>query len=65
MPQHFQRKPTFFLELERVLDTLYKTPEYSRDTHPHLRGMLFPVTCQEELRFPASSRDEGPLPCFT
>ena len=28
MLQCFQRKPTFPLELERVLDTLYKTPEF-------------------------------------
>ena len=37
---HFQRKPTFPLELERVLDTLYETPEVSRDTRPHSRGTL-------------------------
>ena len=38
--QCFQRKSMFPLELERVHDTLYKTPEVSRDTHPHSRGML-------------------------
>ena len=40
MLQGFQRKPTFPLELERVLDTLYETPEVTRDTNSHSRGML-------------------------
>ena len=32
MLQLFQRKLPFSLELERVLDTLYETPEISLDT---------------------------------
>ena len=40
MLQRFQRKPMFPLELERVLDMLYETPEVSQDTRPHSRGML-------------------------
>ena len=52
MLQRFQRKPTFPLELERVLDMLYETPEVSRDTCPHTRGMLFPATSQEVPLFP-------------
>ena len=65
MLQHFQRKPKFPLEHERVLDTLYYTPEVSRDTRPHLRGTLkFPPQVKKSPVFPASSRDEGPLFCF-
>ena len=40
MLQRFQRKPTFPLELERVLYMLYEAPEVSPDTRPHSRGML-------------------------
>ena len=65
MLQHFQRKPTFPLELVRVLDMLYETPEVSRDTRPHLRGTLkFPPQVKKSPVFPASSLDEGRLPCF-
>ena len=35
-----QEIPHSLLEVERELDTLYKTTEASRDTRPHLRGML-------------------------
>ena len=52
MLQRFQRKPMFPLELERVLDMLYETPEVSQDTRPLSRGTLFPATSQEEPRFP-------------
>ena len=34
MLQHFKRKPTLPLELERLSDRLYETKEISRDTHP-------------------------------
>ena len=65
MLQRFQRKPTFPLELERVLDTLNETPEVSRDTRPHSKGMLsFPSQVKKSPVFPASSGDEGRLPCF-
>ena len=61
----FQRKPTFPFELERVLDTLYETPEVSRDTRPHSRGTLkFPPQVKKSPIVPTSSRDEGRLPCF-
>ena len=64
MLQRFQRKPTFPLDLERVLDMLYEAPEVSRDTRPHSRGMLkFPQVKKNPI-FPTSSRDEGPLFCF-
>ena len=66
MLQRFQRKPTFPLELERVLDMLYKAPEVSQDTRPHSRGMLkFPPQVKKNPIFLTSSRDEGRLPCFT
>ena len=65
MLQRFQRKATFPLELERVLDTLNETPEVSRDTRPHSRGTLsFPPQVKKSPVFPASSRDEVRLPCF-
>ena len=65
MLQPFQRKTTFALELEKVLYMLYKTPEVSRDTRPHSRGTLsFPPQVKKSPVFPASSRDEGGLPCF-
>ena len=65
MLQRFQRKPTFPLELERVLYVLYEAPEVSPDTRPHSRGMLkFPPQVKNPI-FPTSSRDEGRLPCFT
>ena len=63
--QRFQRKPTFPLELERVLDTIYETPEVSRDTRPHLRGMLsFPQQVKKSPVLTYSNRDEGRLPFF-
>ena len=66
MLQPFQRKPTFTLEFERVLDTLYETPEITQGTRPHSRGMLsFPPQVKKSPFLPASSRDEGRLPCFT
>ena len=66
MLQRFLRKPTFPLELERVLDMLYKTPEVSRDTRTHSRGTLkFPPQVKKSPFFLASHRDEGRLPCFT
>ena len=65
MLQRFQRKATFPLELERVLDTLNETPEVSPDTGPHSRGTLkFPSQEKKNPVFPASSRNEGRLPCF-
>ena len=65
MLQRFQRKATFPLELERVLDTLNETPEVSRDTRPHSRGTLsFLPQVKKSPIFPASSEDEGRLPCF-
>ena len=64
--QCFQRKPTFSLEHERDLDMLYETPEVSRDNRPHSRGLLsFPPQVKKSPVFPASSRDEGRLPCFS
>ena len=66
MLQRFQRKPTFPLELERVLDMLYEAPEVSRDTRPHSRGMLrFLRQVKKSPVFHTSSRDEGRLPYFT
>ena len=35
MLQRFQRKPTFPLGTQKGIDTLYETPEVSRDTRPH------------------------------
>ena len=65
MLPHFQRKPTFPLDLERILDMLYETPEVSRDTHPHSRGTVcFPPQVKNSPVFPASSQHEGQLPCF-
>ena len=65
MLQRFQRKPTFPLELERVLYMLYEAPEVSPDTRPHSRGMLkFPSQVKNPI-FPTSSQDEGRLPCST
>ena len=65
MLQRFQRKPTFPLELERVLAMLYEIPEVSQDTSHHSRGMLkFPPQVKKNPIFPTSSRDEGRLPCF-
>ena len=64
MLQRFQRKPMFPLELERVLDMLYETPEVSRDTHPNSRGMLsFPPQVKKSPVFPASTRDEALFLC--
>ena len=66
MLQRFQRKPTFHLELERVPDTFYETPEVSRDTRPHSRGTLkLLLQVKKSPVFPTSSRDEGRLSCFT
>ena len=63
--QHFQRKPTFPLELERVLDMLYETREVSRDTRPHSRVMLsFPPQVRKPPIFPTSSQNEGRLLCL-
>ena len=65
MLQRFQRKPAFPLQLERVLDTVYKTPEDSRYTRPHSRGTLsVPPEGKYSPIFPAPSRDEGRLPCL-
>ena len=65
MLQRFQRKPTFPLELKRVLDTLYKTPEVSRVTGPHSRGMLsFLPQVKKSPVFPISSQDEDRMPSF-
>ena len=51
-----KESPCYLLELERVLDTLYKTPEVSPDTRPHLRGMLsFPPQVRKSPIFPSSS----------
>ena len=61
--QGFQRKPTFPWEVKRVLGMLYETPEFSRDTCPHSRGMLsFPAQVKKSQIFPATSRNEGRLP---
>ena len=35
-----KESPRSLLELERVLDMLYETPEISTDTHPCSRGTL-------------------------
>ena len=60
MLQRFQRKPMFPLELERVLDMLYETPEVSRDTRPNLKGTLsFPPQVKKSPIFPASNLDEA------
>ena len=65
MLQRFQRKPTFPLELERVLDMLYEAPEVSRDTLAHSRGMLsFPPQLKKSAVFPTSFGDEGRFPSF-
>ena len=62
--QHFQRKPTFPLELKRVLDMLYETPEVSRDTRPNLRGMLrFPPQVKKRPVFHVSTRNEALFLC--
>ena len=60
MLQHFQRKTTFPLGLERVLDMLYETPEVSRHTFPNSGGTLsFLPQVKKRPVFPASARDEG------
>ena len=60
-----QESPHSVFELERVLDTLYETPEVSPDTRPHSRGTLsLPPPVKKSPVFPSSSRDEGQLPCF-
>ena len=65
MLQRFQKKPKFPLELKRVLDMLNETTEVSRDTRPHSRGTpSFPPQVKKSPVFPASSGDEGRLPCF-
>ena len=57
--------PPSLLELERELDTLYKTSEASRDTRPPSKGMLsFPPQLKKSPVFPSSTRDEGRFPCF-
>ena len=66
MLPHFQRMPMFPLDLERVLDTLYETPEASLDTHPHSRSTLsFPPQVSKSPVFLTSSRNDGRLPCFS
>ena len=61
-----KESPPSLLELGRVHDTLYETPEVSPDTRPHSRGTLsFPPQVKKSPVFPSSSRDEGLLPCFT
>ena len=66
MLQGCQESPRSLLEFERVLETLYETPEVSPDTLPHSRGTLsFPPQVKKSPVFPSSSRDEGRLPCFT
>ena len=56
--------PTFPLELERVLDMLYKTPEVSKDTHPNSRGtMSFLPQVKKSPDFPTSTRDEALFLC--
>ena len=52
MLQRFQRKPTFPLDLESVLDTLYETPEVPKIPSPLERNSEFPTTSKEEPRFP-------------
>ena len=65
MLQHFQRKPSSLLELERVLDTLYETPEVGPDMRSHLSGTLrFTTEVKNSPVFPSSSRDEDRLPCI-
>ena len=57
--------PCSLLELERVFDTLYETPEIGPDTRLHLSGTLrFPTQVKKSPIFPSSRRDEGRLPCF-
>ena len=47
-----KESPRYLLELERVLVTLYKSPEVSPDTHPHSRGMLsFPPQVKKSPLF--------------
>ena len=60
-----KESPRSLLELERVLDTLYETPEVYPDTRPNSRGTLsFPPQVKNSPIFPSSSRDEGQLPYF-
>ena len=60
MLQRFQRKPTFPLELERVLDMLYKAPEVHRpqrpagSTHSSTRGLRPPEQLERPAGFPSS-----------
>ena len=55
-----KESPSSSLELERVLDTLYETPEVSPRTRPHSRGMLsFPPHVKKSPVLPSSGRDEG------
>ena len=64
MLEYFQRKTTFPLELERVLDVLYETPAVSPDTRSHWRGMLsFRGQVKKSPIFPASTRDEALFLC--
>ena len=60
-----KESPCSLLELERVLDTLYETPEVGPDTRPHLSGTLrFLTQVKNSPVFPSSSQDDGRLPCF-
>ena len=65
MLQCFLEIPRSLLEVERELDTLYETPEASRNTHPHSRGTLSLQPKPKKFRFfPSSTRNEGQIPCF-
>ena len=68
-----QESPHSVFELERVLDTLYETPEVSPDTRPHSRGTLsfspqvkksviFSSSSEMRVDFPASSGKECQRP---
>ena len=60
-----QEIPCSLLELKRKLDTLYETPEASRDSHLHSRGMLsFLPKPRKSPVFPSSTRDVGQFPCL-
>ena len=51
-----KESPHALLELERVLDTLYETPEVSPDTRPHSRGTLsFSPQVKKSVIFSSSS----------
>ena len=62
--QCVQRKPTFPLELERVLDMLQKLQKFPEIPVTTRRNAEFSTTIKKSPVFPASNRDKGQLSCF-